>query len=239
MVDDWTPHPQHPRSFGFDAASEIPSNVIPPEVLRDPSEVHGLDPEFGGRIVDYERFARLHAARAVPDYRRFRTVMLPWDNTARYGKRAVIHVNGEGSAYRQWLTQVLIDSARRYAPDERIVLLHSWNEWCEGTYLEPDGKFRRFYLEETAQAIATAKQAIAAAADDPDRAALVAQMFEAMSLRDELGFRFDKAWADIRARQAATLGNSEAERELALVYQSTSWRITAPIRALKRLLARR
>lgn len=238
MADDWTQAPPHPRSLGFDASYEIPSNIISEEALRDPSEIHGLDPDFEGRIVDYERFARFHATRAVPDYKRFKTVMVPWDNTARYGKRALIHVNGEGSAYRHWLTLALIDSARRYAPDEQIVLLHSWNEWCEGTYLEPDGKLRRFYLEQTAQAIATAQQAIAAAADNRDGSSLIAHMFEAMSFRDEVVFRFDATLAKMRARHLATIGEAErAERLLALTLQSRSWRLTAPLRALMRLLS--
>ena len=72
--------------------------------------------------------------------------MLPWDNTPRYGSQATVHINGQGDAYRLWLTQALLDTYRRYVPEERIVFLHSWNEWCEGTYLEPDGKFDRMFL---------------------------------------------------------------------------------------------
>ena len=86
--------------------------------------------------------------------------MLPWDNTARYGSRAIVHINGHGDAYKLWLLQALLDTHRRYSPDERIVFLHSWNEWCEGTYLEPDAKLGRFFLEQTRDAIRIAGEAI-------------------------------------------------------------------------------
>lgn len=242
MVDDWTPQPQHPRVFGFDAAYEIPANIIPEEVTKSHADMHGLEPGFEGRIVDYERFARLHASRPAPDYKRFRTVMLPWDNTARYGNRAIVHVNGDGSAYRLWLTQVLIDSMRRHPPDERLVFLHSWNEWCEGTYLEPDGRNRRFFLEETARAITTARRALAAAGGEPDDASMISDLFEAMALRDEIDHRLDRTMVEAKAALHNYVQHmpprDAAERELQAVYRSTSWRVTAPLRAVRRLMRR-
>src|SRR6185437_1545320 len=40
--------------------------------------------------------------------------------------------------------------------EERLVFLHSWNEWCEGTYIEPDGRNGRKYLEETRDGVSEA-----------------------------------------------------------------------------------
>ncbi len=88
--------------------------------------------------------------------------MLPWDNAARYGSRAIVHTNVEGDGYKTWLSQALIDTYKRYPPEERIVFLHSWNEWCEGTYLEPDGKYGRHFLEQTREAIGDVRSAIKA-----------------------------------------------------------------------------
>ncbi|MBV8474478.1 MAG: glycoside hydrolase family 99-like domain-containing protein [Hyphomicrobiales bacterium] len=159
MVDDWGPL-ESPRYFGFDASYEIPSNVTPHEVEIDPDQKPELPKDFTGRIIDYQRFAQFHAGRPFPSHKRFRTVMLPWDNAARYGSRAIVHVNVEGEGYRNWLSQALIDTYKRYPPEERFVFLHSWNEWCEGTYLEPDGKYGRRYLDQTRSAIEEARAAI-------------------------------------------------------------------------------
>jgi lipopolysaccharide biosynthesis protein len=119
--------------------------------------------------------------------------MLPWDNTARYGSRAIVHVNGEGDAYKTWLTQALIDTYRRYPPDERIVFLHSWNEWCEGTYLEPDGKFGRMFLEQTGEAIQTVRQAIDLIEAIPEAVPAVAELLKVVQAKDEGAFRVMRA----------------------------------------------
>lgn len=159
MVDDWGTL-EHPRYFGFDASYEIPSNVTPTSVDVPLADRPKVVPDFTGRIVDYQRFAQFHAGRPFPAHKRFRTVMLPWDNAARYGSRAMVHVNVEGDGYKTWLSQALLDTYKRYPPEERLVFLHSWNEWCEGTYLEPDGKLGRRYLEQTRAAIDGVRAAI-------------------------------------------------------------------------------
>ncbi|KGR95451.1 MULTISPECIES: glycoside hydrolase family 99-like domain-containing protein [unclassified Burkholderia] len=199
MVDDWTPEPIQPRTLGFDASYEIPSNVIPAEVLADDVDSLGLGDDFTGRIVDYQKFAQFHAGRPPTEYRRFRTVMLPWDNTPRYGSRAIVHVNTVGEGYKQWLAQAMIDTYNRFPADERIVLLHSWNEWCEGTYLEPDGKLGRSYLRQTREAIDSATNALSIGGT-PEIARAIQQLQQGQRSKDEAAFRILQA---AHARTAA------------------------------------
>ncbi len=204
MVDDWF-ETSHPRDFGFDASYEIPSNVLPPQVTFPRHEELDLVDGFSGRIIDYRRFASYHMARPFPPYKRFRTVMLPWDNTARYGKRAIVHIDGHNEAYRNWLLEALLDSYKRYDPPERLVFLHSWNEWCEGTYLEPDKRHGRYFLEQTRSAIQTAQQAISMAG--PDGLNVVASLLEMQKAKDQGAFRVWQA-----AQMSAGYSWKDAER---------------------------
>ena len=121
MVDDWGPL-ESPRYLGFDASYEIPSNVLPTSLEVEPADRPELPKDFTGRIIDYQRFAQFHAGRPFPSHRRFRTVMLPWDNAARYGSRAIVHVNVEGDGYRNWLSQALLEHLQALSPGGAICL---------------------------------------------------------------------------------------------------------------------
>ena len=59
-----------------------------------------------------------------------------------------------------WLAQAYVDTLKRFSGNERIVFLHSWDEWREGTYLEADGRFGRKYLEQSQDAVNLAQQVI-------------------------------------------------------------------------------
>jgi len=221
MVDDWTPEPIQPRTLGFDAAYEIPSNVMPPEVLFDDLESLGLQNDFTGRVVDYQKFAQFHMSRPFPEYRRFRTVMLPWDNTPRYGSRAIVHVNTVGEGYKLWLSQAMLDTYSRYPAEERIVLLHSWNEWCEGTYLEPDGRYGRRYLEQTKDAIDDVKTVLTFGGGEKHAKAL--ELLKRIQVRkDEAAFRMLQA-AHVK-QMALEQEREELLRELS-VLKSTAGRM--------------
>jgi hypothetical protein len=258
MVDDWQDL-GHPREQGFDASYEIPSNLLPEEVSYTDLEMLDLDKEFAGRIVDYAKFATFHMSRPSPEYKRFRTVMLPWDNTARYGSRAIVHVDNSVDTYKLWLTGVLLDTYTRQAAEERIVFLHSWNEWCEGTYLEPDGRLGRQFLEQTREAIRTVNDAIDISRQPAKHTPKIAEMLRVMRAKEEGAFRALKA---TRARMGNMFEELEKTRreterlraewltELERIheenaqlisqrdalYASTSWRATARLRMITRRL---
>jgi hypothetical protein len=42
---------------------------------------------------------------------------------------------------------------QKYPDEEQLVFINAWNEWAEGTYLEPDQKYGMGYLEATKRAI--------------------------------------------------------------------------------------
>lgn len=191
-AEDWIRDEEHPRVYGFDASYEIPSNLTPDNVEVDKEDAPKMVEGFTGRLIDYQKFASFHAGSRYLEKRRFRTVMLPWDNTARYGLRAIVHTNNHGDGYRNWLSQALLDSYRRSCPEERIVFLHSWNEWCEGTYLEPDGKYGRYFLNQTKAVVQNIRTAITAMESNVEPEIWLA-LDNAQRFKDEGAFRALKA----------------------------------------------
>lgn len=67
----------------------------------------------------------------------------------------MIYVGFSVDSYKRWLTE-LCTRARAETwrhPDERFVFVNAWNEWAEGTHLEPDQRYGFAYLEATRQAV--------------------------------------------------------------------------------------
>ena len=57
------------------------------------------------------------------------------------------------AAYESWLRGLLEVAREDSAPNSPFVFINAWNEWAEGTHLEPDQKYGHEYLEATASAL--------------------------------------------------------------------------------------
>jgi cell division protein FtsB len=47
----------------------------------------------------------------------------------------------------------VIENTSSRPPEEQLIFINAWNEWGEGSYLEPDFKHGRAYLEATREAL--------------------------------------------------------------------------------------
>lgn len=145
-------HEDH-RPDGFDANLEFVPHGLPQSDLSASYDLRGRS--FHGKIYDYNHAARLALDQADDGLTRYRSVMLGWDNSARSPERGTIHVDFRIETYRDWLAQ-LCARARTDAwrgPDERMVFINAWNEWAEGTHLEPDQRHGFAYLDATRRAL--------------------------------------------------------------------------------------
>jgi Glycosyltransferase WbsX/Glycosyl transferase family 2 len=138
---------------GFDAVCEFPPIISGADQSVVAVAATGISPEFHGRLLDYELLATWFERRPDPAYRRFKGVTLGWDNTARRGAQATVCVNFSIERYRNWLSSAIAQTVRNAPAGQRLVFINAWNEWAEGTYLEPDLQNGLGYLEATRDAL--------------------------------------------------------------------------------------
>lgn len=138
--------------LGFDAVSEFHPGTIYRYCKDITSEMEYIRKDFSGQVLDYKDIVYNKKYFKYNTEKLYRAVMPMWDNTARRNNKGMIFENATPELYKQWLEDVLIESKNKDL-DDSIVFINAWNEWGEGTYLEPDKKYGYAYLEKTMQAI--------------------------------------------------------------------------------------
>ncbi len=79
----------------------------------------------------------------------FPCVSVAWDNSPRYphmGKESVIHINDTPDSFAAYL-QKSREYAYKHPEQTKLIIINAWNEWIEGSYLEPDMRWGYGYLE--------------------------------------------------------------------------------------------
>lgn len=137
-----------PEKYGFDAAIEFPPDYITPLMITD--QIEPTDSDFSGVACDWNLLAARSHEYEIPDYKIFRGICPSWDNTARRKQNGTIFLNSSPHKYLEWLNNAIGDTISRFdRGDERLIFINAWNEWAEGTYLEPDEKHGYAHLEAT------------------------------------------------------------------------------------------
>lgn len=140
-----------PRPYGFDAAVEFPPHGIVIPLINQ--EVSMLNSNYKGSIYDYRLTVDLARKAFKPDYKLFRTVMPSWDNEARRPGQGNVFHHSTPAFYQSWLEAVCKYTDTEHNQEERLVFVNAWNEWAEGTHLEPDRRYGYAYLQATANAL--------------------------------------------------------------------------------------
>jgi hypothetical protein len=105
-------------------------------------------------VYDYVSQARNYGRYDGRPDKCFKGVMVGWDNTARKGKnKALLFTNFHVIEYFEWLRRAISFTRRNFKESSRFLFINAWNEWAEGTYLEPDEKFGYIYLNITSRAL--------------------------------------------------------------------------------------
>lgn len=140
---------------GADAVVEFPPHGTASRIQLDPKRFGA--PRGEGRYFDYSRFAEAVVAgkgfaerSTVPVYR---GITLGWDNSARRAVNFACWFGFSLRTYHAWLSYLVKWTRNHHKEDERFLFINAWNEWAEGTYLEPDRKYGYASINTTSKAL--------------------------------------------------------------------------------------
>ncbi|WP_255410391.1 glycoside hydrolase family 99-like domain-containing protein [Cryobacterium sp. N19] len=130
---------------GLDAFLEFAPHNRP--WRSQPRDGLAVDHRFEGGILSYAAMVRDSVAELLKpiDAARYPGVMVNFDNTARRQWQPHLWYGSNPYTFRRWLNAAVSAVADRDLGN-RIVFLNAWNEWAEGTVLEPSQRFGRTYL---------------------------------------------------------------------------------------------
>ncbi len=110
-------------------------------------ELTVADANYAGQIFDYREIVRQkqYLKRNLKNY--YKGIFLGWDNTARKPRSATVYHRFSIPAFREWLEDITEFTIENRQGEDRLVFINAWNEWAEGTYLEPDRHYGYAALE--------------------------------------------------------------------------------------------
>ncbi len=135
------------KNYGADALVEFPPHDMNPKEIT--MLLDEVNPDFHGAVYDYSELANRSDGSLFEDETVFRAAMMKWDNTARRMEGASVFHNFSPDDYKRWLLKVKEYECLFNEREEKIVFINAWNEWAEGTYLEPDETHGSTLLEIT------------------------------------------------------------------------------------------
>ncbi len=127
---------------------------FPPHFQAFKINLHGENVNEGkGTIFNYAEIVSNIINTRNSKEKIYRTVMLGWDNSARREKGYNVFDRFDLKIYYDWLRVNVKEAIENYEPEERFTFINAWNEWAEGTYLEPDRRYGYSSLNATSQAV--------------------------------------------------------------------------------------
>ncbi len=138
-----------PSRYHLDSYVSFPPHELKFEDYRN--SVSNLIKDFGGTLYSYDAAMQSDIERFSKGYpwSIHRGAMMGWDNTARRLKDSRIFYGCTPLKFRRWLNAIKEQESLFNRANESLLFINAWNEWAEGTTLEPDQRFGTSYLDAT------------------------------------------------------------------------------------------
>jgi GT2 family glycosyltransferase len=144
-------HGLRPDDIGFDACVEFPPHGRAVSA-RDAVDI--IKDDWSGYRYDYADTVVAFVSRASVPYPRYPAVFPCWDNTPRQRLRGTSFDGASPEAFRCYVEEKIEELRQFHMGDQRLLFVNAWNEWAEGTHLEPDSGYGHRWLEALRDAVA-------------------------------------------------------------------------------------
>lgn len=140
--------------WGLDAMVEFPPHEVQGFMKKYRPEGY-INPYYKGGVLDATEFIENKQYMINHKSKKcFRSALVSWDNSARKARTGANIVTGlSPSTFKTWLKDIMCESNKVHSEEENIVFVNSWNEWAEGSHLEPDMKYGYAYLQAVKEAL--------------------------------------------------------------------------------------
>ena len=123
------------KNFLFDAAYEFP-----PRIPLGEFKVKFKNTFIYSELIYKNKFFNINNISYTNEYPIFRGSMLEWDNCPRRNDCFIFDYYSPEQFYI--LNKIIIEWTNKYYnKTNKYIFINAWNEWGEGTYLEPDEKY--------------------------------------------------------------------------------------------------
>lgn len=119
--------------------------------MRIGGVLHSNNAQLNTMILDYDLFwkrilSRKYTEEMIPG------AFVDWDNSPRRGGKGARIFRGSTPEKFEFYMRKLVEKVGMEAKRD-IIFIDAWNEWAEGTYLEPDDRYGFQYLEALKRAL--------------------------------------------------------------------------------------
>ncbi len=146
---------EYKKPIQADREVEFPPHMVSALEMFYPAKFEAY--EDNGFYYDYSKIIRdVKHGKTMADrspYPIYRCAMLGWDNSCRRAAGYSVWQYFSLDSYHYWLRRAIEYTKKHFIAKERFVFINAWNEWAEGTYLEPDEKYGYASINATTRAL--------------------------------------------------------------------------------------
>lgn len=115
------------------------------DVLKHVTGINASDHLLNVRKTSYDSVWNKILETEPQDTKEVAGAFVNWDNTPRRGNSGRVMVGATPEKFREYMKRLICKVKNEYSSD--YIFVTAWNEWSEGSYLEPDSVNKYAYLE--------------------------------------------------------------------------------------------